>query len=190
MRVAFKEWAVVVDALGRGAQTVVLRKGGIHEAAGGFQVEHPAFLLFSTRFHQQRESVRPVAQGWFDELAPHLPPPEVVRLELFAEVVAWQKLDSLAAVQRLHGQHIWRDEVVARRFEWGEEENIFALVVRVFRLAHPVEMPLRPDYGGCKSWVELECDVPTAGATPVLGDALFAEKLKAFHAALEPAGAA
>jgi UDP-N-acetylglucosamine 2-epimerase (non-hydrolysing) len=28
---AFKEWAVVVDALGRGEQTLILRKGGIQE---------------------------------------------------------------------------------------------------------------------------------------------------------------
>ena len=57
MRIAFKEWAIVVDALGRGDQIIILRKGGISEGRGGFKVEHEQFLLFPTLFHQQRESV-------------------------------------------------------------------------------------------------------------------------------------
>ncbi len=39
MRIAFKEWAVIVDALGRGDQILILRKGGISEGRGGFQIE-------------------------------------------------------------------------------------------------------------------------------------------------------
>lgn len=136
VRTAFKEWAIVVDALGRGDQILILRKGGIAEGRGGFQAEHPRFLFFPTLFHQQRESVLPAAQARYDEVAPHFPPPEVLRLELCAEVVAWRKLDSLAAVERLRGQHIWRDDVLAQRFEWGQTQNIFALAVRVSRLPH------------------------------------------------------
>ncbi|MGV3757322.1 MAG: DUF1802 family protein [Verrucomicrobiota bacterium] len=50
MNVAFKEWAIVVDALGRGEQIILLRKGGISEGRGGFQVEHPQFLFWPTLF--------------------------------------------------------------------------------------------------------------------------------------------
>jgi hypothetical protein len=39
VRIAFKEWAVVVDALGRGEQILTLRKGGISEGRGGFRLE-------------------------------------------------------------------------------------------------------------------------------------------------------
>ncbi|MED5454303.1 MAG: DUF1802 family protein, partial [Verrucomicrobiota bacterium] len=39
MKTAFKEWAVVIDALGRGEQIIILRKGGIHEGKGGFQMD-------------------------------------------------------------------------------------------------------------------------------------------------------
>src|SRR5213594_4248551 len=119
MRTAFKEWAVVVDALGRGEQILILRKGGISEGRGGFKVEHPRFWFFPTLFHQQRESVIAPAQTRFDQIAPHLPKPDTLRLQFFAEVVAWQRLDSLEAAQRLRGQHIWRDEIIAQRFDWG-----------------------------------------------------------------------
>ncbi|HUD82085.1 MAG TPA: DUF1802 family protein, partial [Candidatus Saccharimonadales bacterium] len=118
MRQAFKEWVIVVDALLRGEQIVIFRKGGLREGRGGFQIEYPQFWLFPTLFHQQRDSVIPAAQARFDELAPDFPAPGVLRLEAFAQVVAWRQLDQLADARRLQGQHIWRDEVIADRFDW------------------------------------------------------------------------
>ena len=184
MRVAFKEWAVIVDALGRGEQILILRKGGISEERGGFQVEHPQFLLFPTRFHQQREAVLPAAQARFDQIAPAFPTVDRVRLEFLAEVVAWKRLDSLAVAERLRGQHVWRDDVIAERFDWGKGKNIFALAVKLFRLPQTVELPLLPGYGGCKSWVELDTEIAVEAAQPVLAEAAFADKLEAFHDAL------
>jgi hypothetical protein len=186
MRIAFKEWAVVVDALGRGEQILVLRKGGIREGRDGFTVEHPEFLLFPTQFHQQRESVLPAAQARFDELTPHWPPPERVRIEYFAHTVEWRRLEALSDAERLRGQHCWRDEVIAERFEWGRRKDIFALALRVFRLPLPVELPVSPAYAGCKSWVELENDLSLTGATAVLDEPAFDRKLREFHAALNP----
>lgn len=94
-------------------------------------------------------------------------------------------MDSLAAAERLRGQHIWRDAVIAERFEWGRNRNIFALAVRIHRLPQRLEWPMRPEFGGCKSWVELTPGVDVTGALPVLDDAAFTVKLAAFHAALE-----
>src|SRR5580704_4045745 len=111
MRAAFKEWAVVVDALGRGEQIIILRKGGISEGRGGFQMEHQRFLLFPTLFHQQRESVILTAQARYDVIAPNFPPEDKLRLEFFAEVVQAKQLPSLTEANALHGQHIWRDDV-------------------------------------------------------------------------------
>jgi hypothetical protein len=184
VRIVFKEWAVIVDALGRGEQIIILRKGGISEGRGGFQMEHPEFLFFPTLFHQQRESVLPAAQKRFDEIAKNFPPSEILRLEFFAKVVEHRKLESLAAAEKLHGQHFWRDEVIAERFDWSKSKNIFAMAVRVFRLREPVELPHLPKYGGCKSWIELEKEIETDTATPVLDEKTFAEKLSKFRDAL------
>jgi hypothetical protein len=177
VRTAFKEWAIVVDALGRGEQIVILRKGGISEGRGGFKVERERFLLFPTLFHQQRESVIAPAQARYDEIAAGFAPPDRLRFEYLAEVVLAAKLNSLADAQALRGQHIWRDEVIAERFDWGREKAIFALGVRVLRLPKALELPMLPSYGGCKSWIELERDVDTSGALPVLSDAQFKAKM-------------
>ncbi len=127
MRAAFKEWAVIVDALGHGIQSIILRKGGISEGRGGFKMEHPRFLLFPTLFHQQRDSVLPAAQVRYDEIAPHFAGPDKLRLEFSANVVAVRELKSLAEAEALRGQHVWRDEVIVERFDWGHDKGIFAL---------------------------------------------------------------
>jgi hypothetical protein len=184
VRIAFKEWAVIVDALGRGRQILILRKGGLREGPNGFQMDQSEFLLFPTHFHQQHESVLPEAQTSFDERAPDSTPSSL-SLEFCARIVSWHELESLQAAQRLRGQHIWREEVIAERFAWGKTKGIFALAVRVFRLPQPVELPMRPDYGGCKSWIELEAEVPTDGARPVLSEADFAQRLQQFDDALK-----
>src|SRR5680860_187489 len=53
---ALKEWAAVGHALLDGRQTVLLRKGGIHEKR--FEVERDRFVLFPTVAHSHAERVR------------------------------------------------------------------------------------------------------------------------------------
>jgi hypothetical protein len=185
VQVAFKEWAVVVDALGRGEQIVILRKGGIGEERGGFAFGHKRFLLFPTQFHQQRESVVARAQARFDSLPG--PANGAVRIEFLAEIADCRWVEDGAALARLRGQHVWREEVLAERFAGGRAKGIHAVAARVFRLAQPVDVPVLEKYGGCKSWVELDVEVPAAGAQPVLTDEEFFARLRTFEQALLPA---
>jgi len=185
MRTAFKEWAIVVDALGHSEQIIILRKGGISEGRDGFKVEHERFLLFPTLFHQQRESVIESAQARYDEISQSFPKSDRVRIEFYAEVIDWRELSSLKDAERLRGQHIWRDEVIAERFEWGRKKEIYAMAVRVWRLAEVCELPVRDSYGGCKSWIELEENISSGGAQSVLSNGQFEGKLEAFRTALQ-----
>jgi hypothetical protein len=185
MRFAFKEWGIVVDALGSGEQILILRKGGVSEGRRGFQVDYSEFLLYPTHFHEQRNLVTAGAQERFDQLALSHPEAEHVRLEYVAHVVSWRRIESLETAERLRGQHIWRDEVIAQRFEWGNDQNIYALAVRVFRLPQPIALPVLPGFSGCKSWIDLEQEIDTEGAKPVLDKEAFNEKLNQCHAALD-----
>jgi hypothetical protein len=184
VKIAFKEWAIVVDALGRGEQTIILRKGGIAERRGGFRPEHERFLLFPTLFHQQRESVVPAAQIRHDTIAPGLAKPEILRLEFTAEVVFVRQLHSLGDARRLRPFHIWRDEVVADRFDWGRDKSLYVMVVRIRKLPRRIELPMLPAYGGCKSWIETAEEIPVEGTVPVLSDDEFSLRLAAVKSAL------
>ena len=182
VQTAFKEWAVVVEALGSGKQIVILRKGGIAEGTCGFKAEHDRFWLFPTQFHQQRQGVVESASLAFEEN--EFPAEGILKIEFAAEVVEARRLGSLEQANQLKGQHIWRDEVIADRFDWGRDSGIYAMAVRSRRLLKPLEIPMLESYGGCKSWIELEPPVDFSLAKPVLDDSDFAVKLTAFQEAL------
>jgi len=184
MQVAFKEWAVIVEALGRGRQSLILRKGGIAEDSGAFRVDHPRFLLFPTQFHQHRDHVLPEAADLADAAAAQAPAPDQLHLQYAAEVVGWRLLASLDAVQTLAGHHLWSSETIANRFTWGGEDSIVLMALRVLRLEPPALLPMRPEYGGCRSWVTLDRDVDTTSATPVLSDAAHALRMALLQDAL------
>jgi hypothetical protein len=174
-QIAFKEWAVVVDALGRGEQIIILRKGGIHEQRGEFRVEHRAFWLYPTQFHEAESSVIPSKRPAVREIAAAARPDQLV-IEWFAEVAAVHELADLDSVRRLQGRHIWSEQVLQQRFEFGRAPGLHALVVRVSRAAAPLQIPISPAYGGCKSWIELASTPAQSGLTPVMSDAEFTEQ--------------
>lgn len=170
--IAFKEWAVVVDALGRGEQIIVLRKGGIREQRGQFHVDHREFWLFPTQYHEAEQSIIPSKRPVLRELAA-CAAKDSVEIQFYAVADPVIQITDAAAIQRLQGRHIWSEHVLQERFQFGRQPGLHALVMRVYRLAAPERLPMREAYGGCKSWVELERPISTAGLTPVLSDAEF-----------------
>jgi len=159
---AFKEWEAIVEALGRGAQIIILRKGGIAEGRSGFQVQHPKFWLFPTSHHQQWEKTKP-------ELRRYLTPPvssdqkgKEITLQYFAEVTDAIYLSSWEQVARLDDAHFWSEDLLRERFDYkerpGMETGLHLLVVRVSRINLPHKLAPSPEYEGCKSWIEVPVD--------------------------------
>jgi hypothetical protein len=175
--VAFKEWAVVCRALAQGQQSIILRKGGIAEAGGRFRPEHDEFLLYPTYFHEHRAGVKPEFLPLLEAAQAEQPPVGILRLTHCVRVVAVRHLSELDDALALDALHVWTPEVVRQRFHY-RTPGLFALLVRVFQLPSAVEWPERPAYAGCKSWVELDAPVATAGALPVLAEDQHAELLR------------
>jgi hypothetical protein len=182
---AFKEWAVVCRALGEGRQALILRKGGIEEAGGDFRPEHTRFWLFPTFTHQQPAAIVPEAAPLLAQAEAERPPAGVVRLTHFAEVVGIYHLHNLAAALAVDGMHVWSEETVRARFAY-RWPGLYLLAVRVSRAAEAVELPDTPGYAGCRTWVELQRELPTEGATPVLSDEAFREVLRELDRRLKP----
>jgi len=175
VQTAFKEWAVIVDALGRGEQIIVLRKGGIHDKSGLFKPDFDRFWLFPTLFHQQSDSVIESAQRRFHANVNEGLSEKTVAIQYLAEVSSAVEIKSFEALKRLSGQHIWRDDVLQQRFDWGSQRSIYALLLRAYTLPKPVPLERLKSYGGCRSWIELAEDVPEKNLEPVLPDDEFLE---------------
>ena len=167
--IAFKEWAVVVDALGRGEQALILRKGGIREERGQFQVDHREFWLFPTQYHEAERSIIPSKRPALQDIAAGAPK-DAVDIEYYVVVDRVVRIAELERVRRLQGRHVWSEQILQERFQFGRDVGLHALLTRVYRRPSAERFVMRESYGGCKSWVELERALSTEGLTPVLSE--------------------
>jgi hypothetical protein len=183
--IGFKEWSLVCDALGRGEQSVILRKGGVAEGRDRFSFRHREFFLFPTFFHEQIGKVRSgvgetavsreealiltFSHGEKGSLAVAREVGEIA-ITLFAKVEQAIRIASLKTAAALRPLHVLSDEVVTERFNYkGAGLNV--AFVRVFRLDSPWILANEKRYVGCRSWVNLPatCDMEMH---PVIDDLL------------------
>jgi hypothetical protein len=167
LQIALKEWATVCQALEDGRQLVLLRKGGIYEAAGEFELENPQFVLFPTYLHQNLDMLKPAAHAGFE---PRSAEPAQVRLSAAGVVTDIVQLKGRAQVDALDDEHVWAKPLIDMRFNYKPQNPLYLMLVRAYRLAQPEAVENTPAYAGCKSWVPLERAVNTGNAMPVLDD--------------------
>jgi hypothetical protein len=167
LSIALKEWAAVCRALETGRQTILFRKGGIHEAAGEFELDHRQFLLFSTYLHQKLEMIKPSERIGVEEKNSE---PGQIRISAAAEVTDILQIKHRDQLDRLDAEHIWLPALLDIRWNYRPENPLYLLQLRVYHLPEPITIPNTLAYAGCKSWVPLEHPIATAHALPVLSD--------------------
>jgi hypothetical protein len=170
LKIALKEWATVGDALETGRQIILLRKGGIYEAAGEFELENSEFLLFPTYLHQNAAMLKPAFRDGLSQLSSE---PAEVRLSSAGVVSDIIRLSSRQQIDAIDDEHVWASPLIDMRFNYKPQNPLYLLIVRAYRLAAPVVVPNTPAYAGCKSWVPLDMPIALAGATPALDDTNF-----------------
>ena len=149
-----KEWATVIKALESGKQTVILRKGGILETASGFKIESKKFLLFPTWEHQETKHVKPKFQDLLNETLENKPKNGYNTITSAAVVLDEKDVFSNEVIDKLSSFHVWSDEYIKERINWMPEKPLKAIFLRVYKIPE-IEIPLQPDFEGCKSWIEL-----------------------------------
>src|SRR5438045_5330473 len=170
---ALKEWASVCSALEEGRQIILLRKGGILEAIGGFELEHPQFFLFPTYLHQNAQMLKERERK---RLVTFKEEPAQIVISSAATVTDIVRLRDRAQMDRLDQEHIWTSPLIDMRFNYRPQNPLYLLLLRVYRLAEPITIQNTPAYAGCKSWVPLEGALSTSGARGVVDDAAYQER--------------
>ena len=175
---ALKEWAVAVEALCQGKALMLLRKGGIRDRGENFAVSQRRVWLYPTYEHQQPEllqskyasQVQPVPAGWH---------PETVPISGWAEIDCIFPVTDPSALPALEPFHVWNETFVEQRLAWKPQKMLYALVLRSHRLRQPYELPYRSQYGGCRSWIELETALKAKPSQPALSQADYEEQVAA-----------
>lgn len=146
---ALKEWSSVVAALGRGEQIVLIRKGGIADPSFGVEAER--FYLYPTYFHQGESEAR-----------------RSVTVTHWCEVVRTWSVRDEEALARLATEVVLPFDTLQARYRFRPDQALYVIAVRTYALARPAEVRFRDEYGGCKSWVSVDEEIPIDGSTPVL----------------------
>jgi hypothetical protein len=171
MTAALKEWSAAVHALLDGRQTVLLRKGGIHEKR--FEVAASRFLLFPTVAHSHAERVRAEHCDLLEPAAADSTD-DALMLRAGAKVVAAVEVNRPEALDQIASLHIWTaDSVKEDRLDFRPKHRLTVLVVQASPLVEPIRLARAPEYAGCKSWVPVPVD--PAWADPVRDDAALGE---------------
>jgi hypothetical protein len=165
---ALKEWASVIEALGRGEQIVLIRKGGIADPHFGLEADR--FYLFPTNFHEGRDE-----------------PAESVPITHWASAIRTWKVRDLDTLHRLEPFVLFDRATLDTRFRFRSDQAINVIAVRVFRLPKAVAIQARSEYDGCRSWISIEEEIETDGSTPVLPDADLRARIESIDALLAAA---
>ena len=161
MTLAFKEWSFIVDALGKGKQSIIIRKGGIAEEKGDFDLKGKKFILYPTLFHQAEQQLKPQWLPYLNGNRFH-PSADKVKINYYSEVAESMIIKDWNTLSKLNNWHAWKEEVIKERFErWNRSVNL--LVVQTFELPQLYELDILPRYGGCNSWTELDPDIDLIG---------------------------
>jgi hypothetical protein len=176
--IALKEWAVAVDALETGEQIMIMRKGGIIEETRDFQLESNAFFLFPTYEHQKKELLKDAYQPRLDQILDETDAKEAkVLITSYAEAAADIEVTSQEELDRLFPFHIWTEHFAEERLRWKRTKPLHILILRVYKLEKAVELPVLPEYIGCKSWISLKMKLAEGiSKSPVLSDEEFSRR--------------
>lgn len=178
---ALKEWAAVIRALLAGDQIILLRKGGVADTS--FGIEAARFYLFPTNFHQGENQFKP-------EFAHHsrgVAPSDTSKIVIhgWAEVVSAQRCSELERLMRLDPFVIFMHDTIQQRYRFRADQAVQVMLVRAWRLPHPVAVENREAYAGCRSWLSVDDEIDITGSMPALSDEEFKERRRAVEREIE-----
>lgn len=143
---------------------------------------HPEFFLFPTYTHQSASALTPAARLKLGETSKARSLVILTCYSTVEEVIPVSRLESLRS---LDGHHSLNWETVKQRFHYRKQPGLWVLVLRVYRQSTPLSLPRLARYDGCRSWVELDREVSTAGLETVLSEQDFQKQLRMLRCRLQ-----
>jgi hypothetical protein len=142
---ALKEWSTVIDALGRGEQVILIRKGGIADPKFGLDADR--FYLYPTYFHQEQSE------------------PDEVTITHWCEVVRTWRVHEIEPLAPLV---VISRAALEARYRFRPDQALHVVGVRAFALPQPRTIKVKGEYLGCKSWVSIDDEIDVDGSTAAL----------------------
>ena len=92
-----------------------------------------------------------------------------MRNRAWAEVAASYLITDPRAIDALSPYYIWTTDYAEKRLAWKRRHPLHVIVLRTYRIPRPVTVKVRPEYHGCRSWLELYRELPFEGTPRAFG---------------------
>lgn len=165
--IALKEWAVVVQGLEEGKQTLLLTKTGVKEEEGGFVCEQPEFLLYPTRGYEASD-IKPDWKPRLAKIDKLAGDPKHVPFRMYGVADSAVKVTDWEIARQIVPFTVMSETAVEKRFREGGWEGFYCIPVQPFMLAMPMDLTRKDVYEQSPLWVSLETSIYTVGSIPVL----------------------
>lgn len=173
MKCALKEWAVIVHAIKQGRHHLLLRKGGLADKGGTFQIENNKFLFFPTYEHQESNLIQDKYVSLYTQLLKSSLSQDELFIECWGEVKEVFKVREPEILKELEPFHIWSEEYIKMRLNYKPEKPLYLILLRTYHLPAPQKIKNLKRYGGCRSWIQLEDEIGTESSTPISSETDF-----------------
>ncbi|PWK07461.1 DUF1802 family protein [Tumebacillus permanentifrigoris] len=168
--VALKEWAVCIEAIARGEQVVLIRKGGITEETQDFRLEEQSFYLYPTYEHQNVDLIKPAYRDLLQQTLEgrELPPRQVTITHVghVTDDITIKADEEL--LKKFDPYHILTPNYAQERLQWQADRPLHILLLRAYRLSEPKTIKVESEYSGCKSWLKLDRSISNFDLEPVI----------------------
>jgi hypothetical protein len=174
---ALKEWAIVCKAIEDGKQVLLFRKGGIMEYRNGFELKHKVCFLFPTFEHQSIDSVRSEYRKELEFLQNQQQSQKtiynesrvsakeknnsiqnIIKINSIVEITYFNEINDINKLIELEKFHIWNIDYVKMRFNYNPKKPLYLLLLRAHKLKEPINISNRPEWSGCKSWIQFDME--------------------------------
>lgn len=190
MKKALKEWNTTVEALGKGKIIAIWRKGGISDSPGiktpnsSFKVDDRRFLLLPTFTHEELDRVKKSYWEFFNQNH-KLGKDNQLQVKYWAEVHEEIEIEKLEQLMNVSEELVNSDEYLVSSYNLNPSHKGKILILRVYLLNYPVLITNSNDYAGCKSWIDLNIDIPRIRSKATLSFKEFNQKVKQIKALIE-----
>lgn len=172
-----KEWSCVIDAMGRGEQTLMIRKGTVYPEF----LLYPTYSYFVTHFKDdklglalQERFVKSAAES--GEITRQRAQKDLlVNIDYYAVADKVLPISDNKILARLKDHYIWNPEHVESYAKTSRTGTVYLWLLRVYKLPK-TEVVGRLKQGGIPDLYRHPEEVSTTGSIPVLDDATFTKE--------------
>ena len=125
---ALKDWSTIISALGKGSQTILIRRPA-------FRVSYNEFLLYPTYGHS-KDKIKEEYHPLFEESMSSRPS-EGVKIEYLARCEKIVPTNDPHKLRELSSYYVWTKEHVEKYFEDTKERKLNVLILRIYSLPEP-----------------------------------------------------